>query len=59
LDLRYKRKTRRLISLAELKEHSDRLGGFALVRRGNRLSVMPVSAEHWQFILSLEGENHV
>lgn len=54
VDIRYKRKTRRLISLAEIKEHQDRLENFALVRRGNRLSVMPVSKEHWDFILSLE-----
>ena len=54
VDIRYKRKTRRLISLSEIKEHQDQLEGFALVRRGNRLSVMPVSKEHWDFILSLE-----
>lgn len=54
VDIRYKRKTRRLISLSEIKEHADRLEDFALVRRGNRLSVMPVSKEHWDFILSLE-----
>jgi len=54
VDVRYKRKTRRLISLAELKSHAERLDNFALVRRGNRLSIMPVSKEHWDFILSLE-----
>ena len=54
VDIRYKRKTKRLISLAEIKEHADRLEGFALIRRGNRLSVMPVEKKHWDFILSLE-----
>jgi predicted RNA-binding protein with PUA-like domain len=54
VDVKYRRKTRRLISLAELKQHGDRLDGFALIRRGNRLSIMPVSKEHWDFILSLE-----
>ena len=54
VDIRFKRKTRRLISLAELKQHEDRLQNFALVRRGNRLSVMPVEKEHWNFILELE-----
>ena len=54
VDVRYKRKTRRLISLAELKSHAERLDNFALVRRGNRLSIMPVSQAHWDFILSLE-----
>jgi predicted RNA-binding protein with PUA-like domain len=57
VDIRYKRKTRRVISLAELKQHDDRLQGFALIRRGNRLSVMPVEKEHWNFILGLEGED--
>ncbi len=56
VDIRYKRKTRRVISLSELKQHDDRLQGFALIRRGNRLSVMPVEKEHWDFILGLEGE---
>ena len=54
VDVRYKRKTRRLISLAELKSHAEQFENFALVRRGNRLSIMPVSQEHWDFILSLE-----
>lgn len=54
VDIRLRRRTKRLISLDELKQHADRLDGFALVRRGNRLSVMPVSKAHWDFILSLE-----
>jgi len=48
------RKTKRLISLAEIKEHADRLEDFPLIRRGNRLSIMPVSKDHWDFVLSLE-----
>jgi predicted RNA-binding protein with PUA-like domain len=55
-DVRYKRKTRRLISLAELKAQEKALEGFPLIRRGNRLSIMPVSREHWEFILSLESQ---
>jgi predicted RNA-binding protein with PUA-like domain len=54
VDIRFVRKIRRLISLSELKTHADQLENFALVRRGNRLSIMPVSREHWDFILSLE-----
>jgi hypothetical protein len=46
VDMRYKRKTRRVISLAELKQLKSRLR-FALIRQGNRLSVMPVSKKHW------------
>jgi predicted RNA-binding protein with PUA-like domain len=54
VDIRYKRKTKRIISLTELKQHARRLEGLPLLRRGNRLSVMPVSKKHWDFILSLE-----
>ena len=54
MDVKYRRKTKRLISLSEIKEHADPLEGFPLIRRGNRLSIMPVSKEHWEFILSLE-----
>lgn len=53
-DIKFRRKTKRLIGLAEIKQHAERLEGFPLIRRGNRLSIMPVSREHWDFILSLE-----
>lgn len=53
VDVRYVRKFKRLISLAELKSHPE-LRGLALLRRGNRLSIMPLSAAQWKFILSLE-----
>ncbi len=53
VDVRFKRKLERTITLRELKARDD-LGDFALVRRGNRLSVMPVAPEHWRVILSLE-----
>ena len=53
VDVRFERKLRRLISLAELKTYPE-LANLALLRKGNRLSVMPVSAAEWEFILSLE-----
>ena len=53
IDVRYVRKLVRTISLAELKDH-DELAEFTLVRRGNRLSVMPVTRAHWDFIIDLE-----
>lgn len=55
VDIRYKRKMKRPLSLAEIKQHSEQLEGFALIRRGNRLSVMPVAEPHWNFLLSLES----
>ena len=55
VDLRYVRHLTRPIPLTELKEHADGpLAGMPLVRRGNRLSVMPVTAGQWDFILGLE-----
>jgi predicted RNA-binding protein with PUA-like domain len=42
------------ISLKTLKSYADRgLKGFRLLARGNRLSVMPVSKKHWDFICGL------
>jgi len=54
VDIAFKRKLKRIISLDELKAAADTLDGFALLNRGNRLSVMPVTAGQWKTILSLE-----
>ena len=54
VDLKFLRRTRRMITLEEIKAHADRLTDFPLIRRGNRLSIMPVSKAHWDFILTLE-----
>ncbi len=53
VDIHFVRKLKRIISLHELKA-CPQLKDLALVRRGNRLSIMPVTEEQWQFILSLE-----
>ncbi|MDE1892902.1 MAG: EVE domain-containing protein [Xanthomonadaceae bacterium] len=53
VDVKFARKLRRTISLDELKRH-EALAGMALLRKGNRLSVMPVDAAHWTYILALE-----
>lgn len=53
VDVRYLRHTRRIIPLAELKEH-EALKNMALVRKGNRLSIMPVTKEQWEAILQFE-----
>ncbi len=53
VDIKYIRHTKRVISLAELKEH-DALENMPLVRKGNRLSIMPVSKAEWDYILGLE-----
>lgn len=53
VDVGYKRKLKRTITLAELKDQPP-LQDLALVKKGNRLSVLPVAKHEWDFILSLE-----
>ncbi|HUD42261.1 MAG TPA: EVE domain-containing protein [Dokdonella sp.] len=53
VDVGFRRKLERVVTLTELKDR-DELGDFALTRRGNRLSVLPVTRAQWDFILSLE-----
>lgn len=55
VDVAFERKLKRTIPLDEIKQHADALGeDFALIRRGSRLSVLPVTAAQWKLILSLE-----
>jgi predicted RNA-binding protein with PUA-like domain len=55
VDVKLERKLKRVITLEELNRHAARaLAGMQLLKRGNRLSVLPVEAAHWRFILSLE-----
>jgi predicted RNA-binding protein with PUA-like domain len=55
VDVQLKRRFKRVITLDELREHETRaLDGMLLLKRGNRLSITPVSEAHWNFILTLE-----
>lgn len=56
VDVRYKRHTKRVIALREIKAHADALEGLQLIKRGNRLSVMPIDKAHWDYILGLEEQ---
>jgi predicted RNA-binding protein with PUA-like domain len=53
VDVKYKRKLKRTIALAELKGRRE-LKDMILLRPGNRLSVSPVTKAEWDFILALE-----
>jgi len=53
VDVRLQRKLRRCITLRELKRHAE-LDSLPLLKRGTRLSIIPVTPEQWRFILSLE-----
>jgi predicted RNA-binding protein with PUA-like domain len=55
VDVKLVRKFKRIITLDELREHAAKaLKDFVLLRRGNRLSVMPVTKQEWDFVLALE-----
>lgn len=53
VDVKYVRSMKRIITLTELKG-CPQLTDLPLVRRGNRLSVMPVTKKQWDLILALE-----
>jgi len=53
VDVRYIRHLDRMISLSELREQQQ-LSEMKLLQRGNRLSVLPLSKDEWDFILSME-----
>ncbi len=55
VDVKYQRKTRRNITLAELKTYPQ-LEDCPLVRKGNRLSIMPFTKKQWDFVLKLENK---
>ncbi|WP_295362049.1 EVE domain-containing protein [Arenimonas sp.] len=54
VDVRFVRKFGRTVSLEDMKARADDFGDFALLRRGNRLSVLPVGASQFKRILSME-----
>ncbi|WP_355581925.1 EVE domain-containing protein [Xanthomonas cannabis] len=55
VDVAFERKLKRTIALDEIKQHADALGeGFPLIARGNRLSILPVTAAQWKLLLAME-----
>jgi predicted RNA-binding protein with PUA-like domain len=53
VDVEFERRLSRTIPLTELREDPE-LDGMILLRRGNRLSIMPVDGRHWDRVLELE-----
>jgi predicted RNA-binding protein with PUA-like domain len=54
VEVQLQKKIEPLITLDELREHaSGALGDMLLLRRGNRLSVTPVSDAEWRFIVAM------
>lgn len=55
VDVKYKKKFKRLISLEELKQLKS-LDGMELLRKGSRLSIQPVSKKHFETIVKLASQ---
>jgi predicted RNA-binding protein with PUA-like domain len=56
VDVRYVRHLKTPVSLDTIRQHADALGeDFALIRKGNRLSVLPVTAAQWKLLTGLGG----
>jgi predicted RNA-binding protein with PUA-like domain len=53
VDVKLERKLKRVVSLAEIKA-TPTLKTMRLVQRGNRLSILPVTAAEWKTIVAME-----
>lgn len=54
VDVRLERRIEPVISLETLRKHArGALSDMLILRRGNRLSITPVTREEWRFILTL------
>jgi predicted RNA-binding protein with PUA-like domain len=55
VDVKLVRKFDKVIALEELRKHADgKLKDMIVLKRGNRLSITPVTKSEWSFIESLE-----
>lgn len=54
VDVELERRFDRVVTLAELRAEKA-LAGLAILRRGNRLSITPVTAAEWKAVLTLAG----
>jgi predicted RNA-binding protein with PUA-like domain len=54
VDVKFEKKFARIVSLDELRKHSTgKLKDMIVLKRGNRLSITPVTKSEWDFINSL------
>jgi predicted RNA-binding protein with PUA-like domain len=55
VDVQLERRLARVITLEELRKHATKeLKNMVLLRKGNRLSITPMEAAEWKFVVSLE-----
>lgn len=56
VDVRFVERLDPALTLARIREHVTELGeDFALIRRGNRLSILPVTTHQWRLLCGLAG----
>jgi predicted RNA-binding protein with PUA-like domain len=55
VDIRLVTKLDPQIPLKTIKQHGEALGDLPLIRKGNRLSVIPVESDQWDYIMSLQA----
>ncbi len=56
VDVRLKKKFKNPVTLQSIKAQK-KLGDMRLVQRGNRLSILPVTAVEWRHIVKMAGES--
>ena len=54
VDVRHVRDLDRIVTLREMKADAESFGDFPLLKKGNRLSIMPVTEAQWNRVLELE-----
>ena len=54
VDVQHVRDLERNVTLTEMKRETDSFGDFQLLKKGNRLSIMPVTEQQWNRVLELE-----
>ena len=54
VDVKFKKKFKTPVTLKAMKQEKV-LAKMRLVQRGNRLSILPVTAKEWKYILELAG----
>lgn len=54
VDVMFKEKFKHMITLNELRQYPE-LGKMVVLQKGSRLSITPVSAKEWQFIIQLKN----
>ncbi|MBS3743116.1 MAG: EVE domain-containing protein [Wenzhouxiangellaceae bacterium] len=54
VDVQHVRDLKRNVTLTEMKREADSFVDFQLLKKGNRLSIMPVTEAQWNRVLELE-----